>query len=275
MIYQQLFVRSLTLFVAMGLTASVSANERAFSYTYESAVAAPGQAELETWVTYRAGRDNYYQRYDTRVEFEGGLLPGLQTALYLNFSAFARDIPDELTGERYRSSTTVFQGVSSEWKVSLLDPVADPLGLALYAEGTFGPQLTELEAKVILDKSHGDVSAAFNLVGEYEWEHSAPDVRYSYGLVEADLGVSLRLSQAFSLGAELSAPFRFYETAPPGASNNGVVYFGPVLAARFGKFWITTSALAQAFAIVGKTSGTLNLEDHERYQVRSIWGFHL
>lgn len=262
-------------FLLLSLAAPAFANERAFTYTYQSPVAGPGEAELETWVTYRAGREHYYQRYDTRVEFEGGVMSRLQSALYLNFSAWAQDTPDELTGERYRSSATVFQGISNEWKLSLLDPTADPVGLALYAEGTFGPELTELESKVILDKDFGAITTAVNAVGEYEWEHRGPGVRYTYALFEADLGVSMKLNQTLSLGGELSVPFRFYQTAPPGASSNAVVYLGPTLAARLGKFWVSTSAVVQIAAPYGASSGVLNLEDHERFQVRSIWGFHL
>jgi hypothetical protein len=36
---------------------SARANDRHFSYTYEAAVLAPGDKELEVWTTYRNGRD--------------------------------------------------------------------------------------------------------------------------------------------------------------------------------------------------------------------------
>jgi len=260
---------------AMLAAGSALATERNFTYTYESGVLAPGQTELEPWVTFRVGREQYFHRYDIRTEFEGGIVPKLQTSLYLNFSSTALDTADPVTGESFRTQSFAFQGVSNEWKYQLSDPLADPIGSALYVEGTFAPQRTELEAKVILDKSFGRAIAAFNLVGEYEWEWASRDTTYTYVLIEADLAGAYALSEVISAGVELNAPFRFYGTAPPGAEDNGVLYAGPVLSARFERWWLTTTFLTQLVALKNPTSGALNLAEHERFQVRTVWGFHL
>src|SRR5512138_3244911 len=121
------------------------ANERHFSYTYESAVLAPGEKEIEVWTTYRNGRDTRYTRFDERLEFEIGVLPGLQTSLYVNLTAVAQGVNGSLA-----KSTEV--SVSNEWKWRLLDGNVDGIGLALYGEITGGVDELELEGKLIVDK---------------------------------------------------------------------------------------------------------------------------
>ena len=63
------------------------AQDRLFTYTYQSTVLNKGQRELEVWNTLRTGRQDYYARFDNRTEFEIGLGKNLQTAFYLNLTA--------------------------------------------------------------------------------------------------------------------------------------------------------------------------------------------
>jgi hypothetical protein len=247
------------------------ATERSFTYTYETPVAAPGHSELEPWVTYRTGRDEHFNRYDLRIEYEGGVLPGLQTALYMNFAATSEDQFDELTGERYRTQSFNFTGVSNEWKYQLSDPVADPVGTALYLEGTFAPQRTELEAKFLLDKHIGPFITAMNLVGEYEWEYPSKDETTRYAEFEVDLAAGVEVTKALVVGAEVNAPIHVPEDGP----TSSVLNVGPALGARFDRWWLATTFLMQVAALKNPTSGTLNLERYERFQVRTVWGFHL
>src|SRR4051812_33373099 len=132
---------------AIALPRLATANERHFTYTYESAVLPQGARELEVWTTARLGRDQYFARFDHRLEFEVGLTGRLQTSLYLNFSGETAE-----TAPGVRTSGMSYQGVSSEWKYKLLDPVADALGLALYGELLGSTDEFEFEGKVILDK---------------------------------------------------------------------------------------------------------------------------
>src|SRR5438046_2417387 len=60
------------------------ANERHFTYTYESAVLPAGVKEIEPWVTWRTGRTSFYSQFDYRTEFEAGLTDHLLAAVYLN-----------------------------------------------------------------------------------------------------------------------------------------------------------------------------------------------
>src|SRR5262249_59600245 len=150
--------------VLLGVPLVARANDRHFSYTYESAVLAPGEKELEVWTTYRNGRDNRYTRFDERLEFEIGLVPGLQTSFYLNLSGIGQEVNKEL-----QKSTEL--SVSNEWKWRLLDSSADPIGLALYFEITGATDELELEGKIIVDKRIGPLLIAANFVAEHEWEY--------------------------------------------------------------------------------------------------------
>src|SRR5262245_2737073 len=89
---------------------AAEANERHFTYVYESATLPTGAKEIEIWTTPRVGREDYYRRFDQRAEFEVGLTDRLQTALYLNFEAVSQETGDVMESE------FAFGGVSSEWK---------------------------------------------------------------------------------------------------------------------------------------------------------------
>src|SRR6516162_9438009 len=64
-----------------GWPVAVAANERHFTYTYESAVLPPGAKEIEVWATGGFGRNEYYAQLDQRLEFEVGLTERLMTAV--------------------------------------------------------------------------------------------------------------------------------------------------------------------------------------------------
>jgi hypothetical protein len=130
-------------------TGQSAANERHFSYTYESGVLPPGEREFELWTTYRAGRHDLYVRLDHRAEFEIGLTNRLMTAFYLNWQDVNQEVPTAPSSTQRQFS---FEGISSEWKYKLSDPVADGFGSAVYGELGLGTGEVELEGKLILDK---------------------------------------------------------------------------------------------------------------------------
>ena len=74
------------------------AQDRMFTYTYQSTVLNKGQRELEVWNTLRTGRQDYYARIDHRTEFEMGLGKNLQTAFYLNLTSKTQAV--ELNAEK-------------------------------------------------------------------------------------------------------------------------------------------------------------------------------
>jgi hypothetical protein len=102
--------------------------DRLFTYTYQSNVLSKGQKELEIWNTLRSGRNDYYSRFDNRSEFEIGLGTRLQTAFYLNLTSITAT--NEVNSVKLLETEHEIS-FSNEWKFKLMDPVADPIGLAL------------------------------------------------------------------------------------------------------------------------------------------------
>ena len=249
------------------LAAAAAGSERRFTYTYESAVLNPGDRELEPWSTFRIGNAAGLVRLDQRIEFEVGLLPGLQTAWYLNFTGQTSG-----TGMTFAESFH-FQGVSWETKYKLMDPVADPVGLALYLEFGAGPAVQEVEGKVILDKRFGPVLAAFNLVAEHEWEIEDTGVATEWE-VETDLGAAWIFDNGFSAGLEL----RTHTGIPVADGWESTAFFvGPALSYASKGWWASLSVLPQAFAIKAATEppGLLDLAHNQAFNARLIFGLHL
>lgn len=117
-------------FLSVIVSSTVLADERHFTFTYESAVLPRSENEIELWITPRAGKRDYFLGFDYRLEFEHGIADRLVTALYFNFS-------HQTAGAAHDTSTN--WSFSNEWKYKVLDPVADPVGLALYARSPVGP----------------------------------------------------------------------------------------------------------------------------------------
>src|SRR6187402_1206257 len=143
----------------------VAAAERHFGFSYESAVLDPGVAELAPWTTVRGGREKFYSALDARLGFGVGLARNLEGALYWNIASVSEDIllPGAVLDSRL--SSTDFRSLSAQLKYRLSDSVADALGSALLAEGTYGPLQAGFEGRVILDKQLGSLVLAGNLFG--------------------------------------------------------------------------------------------------------------
>lgn len=250
-----------------GAVAVASANERHFSYTYESAVLPPGARELEVWTTSRIGREDFYVRFDQRLEFEVGLTDRVMTAFYLNTSATTSHLAPDARASEYE-----FEGVSSEWKVKLADPVADRLGVALYAEASAGPAESELEAKLILDKAFGDLLLAANLVGATEWKYGGPRSETEQE-AEVDLGLSWRVRPGLSFGVEVRNHNEFIE----GEWEHSALFAGPVFAYAAEEWWVTATVLPQLPALKRDDEGRERrvLDEHEKVNARLLFSFHL
>jgi hypothetical protein len=238
------------------------ASERHFTYTYESSVLRPGVREIEPWTTFRLGRSGFYNRFDSRIEAELGLTDRLQTSLYLNLEAVAADTA------LGRSSTTELEGISSEWKLKLSDPVADRAGLALYGELSAGPSEVELEEKLILDKRVGRVLGALNLVAEHEWKFDEPETERETTF-EVDAAACWFITPRLTAGLEL----RSHTVLPPGEEpTRSALFLGPTVSYATSGWWVAASVLPQVRALAGASDGRLDLEKHERVEVRVLFG---
>ena len=251
------------------LACLVSAREsgaavRHFAYSYESGTLRADSLEFEPHSTVRIGREEYYSRFDERLEFEIGLTDRLQTAIYLNMSAVAAGAP----GARELSLKGL--GLSSEWKYKLTDPVADVLGSALYLEIGGSPLELELEAKVILDKRLGSLLLSCNLIVEQEWEFETNPAERETGL-EVTLGLGYFVTPRLFLGLEARSPSVIEGDE---GVEHAALFAGPTLAYSSDSWWTVLSLMPQLTSLAANPGG-LDLEDFERGEVRLIVGFHL
>ena len=248
--------------VAAGLLALVAlfahAEQRYFTYSYEPKVLPKGAIELEQWGTMRNGRDGLYTRWDIRNEFEIGLTDRVTTALYLNWTN--KWVPEK------NLNSTYFRGWSSEWKVKLLDPTADPIGVLLYGEIAGDRREWEAETKLVLGKTFGNVIAVVNAVFENEWktklaedDSNASEIETEQ-VYEATAGVSYRWTR-IALGLEA----RSHTIVEEGESYSAF-FAGPVVQLSGPRWWATFTLLVQT---------TNELDAHERTESRLILGIDL
>jgi hypothetical protein len=253
------------------LTPSAHATDRRFAFNYESGVLAPGQVEFEPWSTARLGREHHYAAFEQRLEFELGLVPNLQTSLYWNFAASSESVADEATGSRVRTSSTRFESFSSEWKYKLSDALADPLGFALYVEGSYGPDEAELEGKLIFDKQAHNLLFAANLIGEQEWEFGADETESEQKL-SLTLGAGYFVTPSVVVGVEAISTTTLIED---GEVESSTIYVGPSLAYAADRYWLVLSAAPQVFAPKSASGDSLELTHGEHLWARALLGFHL
>jgi len=240
------------------------ANDRHFSYTYESAVLAPGERELEVWTTWRNGRDTRYTRFDERLEFEIGLVPGLQTSFYLNLTGVAEEVNKEL-----QKSTEL--SVSNEWKWRLLDSSADAIGLALYFEITGATDELELEGKIIVDKRIGPFLIAANFVAEHEWEYGVGETEKDLHL-DGFLAASWFITPRFALGVEAWNA----NIISGGVWEHSAFFLGPVASYVGDNWWVTLTVLPQLPAFKpSEGGGKYVLTDYERIQARLLFSWRI
>lgn len=248
-------------------TSLVFAQDRIFTYTYQSNVLAPGEREIEPWTTFRWGRKDFFRAIDSRLEMEIGVANQLQTAFYLNVS-------QETEEEAGVLSTHEEISFSNEWKYKIWDPVADPIGFGLYGEWTAGTRELELEGKLIFDKRINNSVWALNLVAEHEWEKEPEDgeieTEREWGF-EGDLGFSCRIARGVHLGIEV----RNVNEIKSGEWEHSALFAGPTLSYFRDNFWLNLTILPQITAFKGKTSGGRILDGHEKLETRLIFSFIL
>ena len=248
----------------------LQAQDRVFTYTYQSGVLNKGQKEIEVWSTLANGRTDYYKGLDHSLEFEIGLGHKLQTAFYLNYG-YSSGLTSE-DGTKSLVSSTDYS-FSNEWKIKLTDPMANRLGSALYLEYSIAPTATAVEGKLILDKQMGKFTSAFNLVGEYEVERdfisqgaNIVDIKTDQFTFEMNYGLSYRIKKDLNIGFEA-----FNKNQMLGSTAaRSILLAGPSLSYHSSAFWINLTCMPQIANLQG---GGLELADNERLQTRLIFSY--
>ena len=257
-----------------------------FGYVYTADIEEPGETELTLWATHRGGKgEGHYGAQDYRVEIERGVSERFQVSGYANFAGHH---VRGLSGEFDRVDRDLaFQGLSAEFKYQLRSPEKGRLGVALYAEPGWsriskvtGEHATEyeFELKAIIQKNFGNdrLVWAANLTLEPEWEREheelgtgieTPETERELG-VELSTGLSYRLAPQFWLGAEA----RYHSVYPDWTHGlhreNYAVYAGPSLHYDGGEWAVTATFLPQLFGGPGKAGSSLELDDHEKTELR-------
>ena len=250
---------------------SINAQDRLFTYTYQSGILNKGQREIEIWNTLSAGRNDYYARLDNRAEYEVGLGKNLQTAFYLNLTSITGT--NDLVGIKSLSTEHEIS-FSNEWKYKLLDPVANPVGLAVYGEYGIGTSEYELEGKVIIDKKFDKFTLAAN--GVYELE-LVPEYKTTSLEWESEHKVELYASAAYELktGLNLTVESAFRNVFVEGELLHSALYAGVGISYVKDNFLLNFTVLPQVASFKGQTNSTLNLTEFEKVQCRLLFSYAL
>ncbi len=250
---------------------ALRADQRRFGYSYEPGTTPKGELEVEQWTTFRTQRDAsvgelHFNRWEFKTELEYGLSERYSVSLYINNSY--ETFKDPASG--MHPSKLKFDGVAVENRFAVLDSRDHPVGLTLYLEPRFSGLETELEAKLILGQRHGDWRWAFNLTEATEWSDHFRSVE---GELEASFGIGKQFGRRWFVGLEL----RDHNELPDYKEwENTAIYFGPTATYRRKNWWATLTVMPQIYGtgfLGSHGSNRLDLEGHERLNVRLMFGF--
>lgn len=283
-------VRTLSSAVAAGLVAAhaaqVHASEPDFGYVYTANLEEPGETEVSLWATDRLGKAaGHYDAQDYRLEVERGITERFQISAYLNLASHH---VCGLGGEfEPIHRNFAFQGLSAEFNYRLFNPERDRFGLAFYAEPGWSRISTvtgerarelELELKMVAQKNFaGDrLVWAANLTLEPEWEREQEEV--AAGIIEHKVEQELALELASGLSYEvaskmwLGAEGRYHSLYPDWTDGlhreSYAVYAGPSVHYDGGKWGVTATWQPQLFGSPNKPGSRLELDDHEKREMR-------
>ncbi len=260
--------------LSCSLCLAAQANERLFTYTYEPETMPKGGWEFEQWLTLRAGRNNAvgqkdYNKWEIRESVEYGVTDNYTVELYLNTKS--ENFRDLTTSPARDFSKFSFDGISIENRYMVLNPAEHKVGLTLYLEPRFSGVETEVEEKIILGQRFGQWKWALNLTHATEW---ADHFRSTEGELEGSFGLSRFLNKNWAVGVEL----RNHSEIPDYKEfENTAVFLGPVVSYRNEKWWAALTVMPQIYGANFTDNPDhnphLELEGHERLNVRLIFGF--
>lgn len=283
-------IRYVSAVVAAGLVlahaAQVHASEPDFGYVYTANLEEPGETEVSLWATDRLGKAaGHYDAQNYRLEVERGISERFQVSAYLDLASHhARGLGGEFEPVHRNFG---FQGLSAEFKYRLLDPARDRFGLAFYAEPGWsrikkvtGEQAREieLELKAIAQKNFANDQLvwAANLTLEPEWEREHEQV--AAGVIEHETEQELALEVASGLSCAvapkmwLGAEGRYHSLYPDWTHGlhpkSYAVYAGPSLHYDGGKWAVTATWQPQLFGSPKRPGSSLELDDHEKRELR-------
>ncbi len=262
-------MKKILLFCLLLSALTINAQDRLFTYTYQSTVLNKGQRELEVWNTLRTGRSDFYARLDHRTEFEIGLGKNIQTAFYLNLTSKTKTILENAVKQFDTENEISF---SNEWKWKLSDPVANPFGFALYGEYGIGSSEFELEGKLILDKKMNNLTIAANAIFETEFKPKMKNNELEWEK-ENKMEFNLALAYSFSPKFHLTMENAYRNVFEDGNLLHSALYSGIGISCIQENFWINFTVLPQIKSFKGETGSSLNLNEFEKVQCRLLFSY--
>lgn len=266
---KRLITPQLALFCILGFSFVSNAQDRIFTYAYQSTVLNKGQRELEVWNTLRLGKQDYFSRLDNRTEFEIGLGGNLQTSFYLNLTTATKTI---IEGTQKSTENENEISFSNEWKLKLMDPVANPVGLALYAEYGIGSSEYDLEGKLIIDKRMNNLTIAGNATFEAEFIPVYTNNEINWDK-ENKADYNLAFGYAIGHGFHLTQENNFKNVYMEKGLAHSAIYSGLGFAYIHDNFWVNFTAMPQVKSFKGETNSSLNLEEFEKIQLRLLFSY--
>ena len=246
-------MKAFAIILSFVLAIPALAGSRRFTYVYEVTTSPAGDVEMENWVTWRTDKrdDPGFDRVDFRHEFEFGITDKFQAAIYLADWNYHR-------GSSAGAPGFTLDGSALELIYNLTNPVADPIGLAVYQEFQGGYRRFESESKLLAQKNFGKFVVAYNATLEAEWEGEGLEERE--GEFQQSLGLSYEINPRLLFGAEFLHEIGFPDWSE---TESGKFFAGPNISIRRGNWWTTVTALGQ----ITRDGGEPDL------QVRTIFGF--
>lgn len=269
----------LLLFCSIFLYASRGiAQDRVFTYTYQSGTLNKGQREIEVWNTLHSGRSNYYRSIKSRIEFEMGITQKIQTSFYLNFESASMEKYSPGEVPLHSITSTQQLGFSNEWKMQFTNPSADLFGSALYAEIEVSPSEAGIETKLILDKQFDQIYHSLNLNIEPEWETEIEnnEIEHEFELeFGLNYGLTWNVNKHWNTGFEL---MNINKYNPVEHLEYSAVFIGPAISYSSDNIWINFTLLPQlpSFYNKNKEEGKrLIFDGHEKLEARILLSFNL
>lgn len=218
-----------------------------FGSIYTAGIERAGEVEYEQWAgfAWQKPREDF-TAFEGRSEIEYGVADGWLAALYLNYSR-VRIVPRAGAPDDAADDTS-FDSVSGELIYQILNPAADPIGLAVYFEQTVGGGEYETEGKILLQKNlfDGGLILALNVNVELEWEREDGEWERESAF-EILAGASYRIAPRWRAGVELLHERRYEDHIIFGKSafEASAFYAGPVFHYEGGGWWATLEYLRQ------------------------------
>jgi hypothetical protein len=263
-------MKKLILFGLLLSALTINAQDRLFTYTYQSTVLNKGQKELEIWNTLRTGRTDFYSRLDNRTEFEIGLGKNIQTAFYLNLTTKTKTVEENAIKSLVTENEISF---SNEWKWKLMDPVANPFGLALYGEYGIGSNEFEVEGKLIIDKKINNFTIAANAIFEAEVKPEFENTELVWE-EENKMDFNLAFAYSFSPKFHLTMENAYRNVFEEGKLLHSAIYSGVGISCVQNNFWVNFTVLPQIKSFKGETNNnSLNLNEFEKVQCRLLFSY--